>query len=65
MKKLIDFIFPYNGIIIDRAKKTVYYRNSRWFHKPEDIHLSTYTGNIRDINDANGTMFINNKIVEL
>jgi hypothetical protein len=67
MKKLIEFIFPYNGIIIDRDKKIVYYRSSRWFRRPYYIQLASYTGIgvIRDINDIRGTMLINNKIVEL
>jgi hypothetical protein len=67
MRKLIDFIFPYNGIVIDRAQKIVYYRTSRWFHRPYDLKLASYTGigEIRDINDIRGTLLINNKIDEL
>jgi hypothetical protein len=63
MKKLIEFIFPYHGTIIDRANKKVYYRSSKWFHPPYDLLLATYEGEIiRDINDARGALLINQEI---
>ena len=65
MKKLIEFIFPYHGTIIDRANNKVYYRSSKWFHRPYDMLLATYEGEgeiIRDINDVRGTLLINQEV---
>jgi hypothetical protein len=63
MRKLIEFIFPYHGTIIDRANKKVYYRSSKWFNHPYDMLLATYEGEIiRDINDVRGTLLINQEV---